>query len=113
MPQTWASDDTDAYERIHIQSGYSLAYPLSSIGAHVSASPSHQLLRITPIDTRFNVAAFGVLGYELDLSHLDEVETRLLKRRFLFIKTSPSSPIWRFYQMQFSDDKNARGVDGS
>lgn len=108
MPQTWASDDTDAYERIHIQSGYSLAYPLSSIGAHVSASPSHQLLRNTPIDTRFNVAAFGVLGYELDLSHLDEVETRAVKAQISFYKKHRRLLQYgAFYQMQLIDDENA------
>ncbi|NCA95555.1 MAG: alpha-galactosidase [Methanomicrobia archaeon] len=107
MPQTWASDDTDAYQRLHIQSGYSLAYPLSSIGAHVSASPSHQLLRNTPIDTRFNVAAFGVLGYELDLSHLDEVETKAVKAQIAFYKKHRHLLQYgTFYQMQLLEEKD-------
>ena len=55
FPQIWASDDTDGLARQVIQSGYYLGYPLSTISAHVSSSPSHQLLRSTPIDTRFNV----------------------------------------------------------
>ena len=38
------------------------------MGAHVSASPNHQTLRRTDLESRFNVAAFGVLGYEMDLS---------------------------------------------
>lgn len=108
MPQTWASDDTDGHQRIHIQSGYSLGYPLSSIGAHVSASPSHQLLRNTPIDTRFNVATFGVLGYELDLSHLDEVETKAVKSQIAFYKLHRQLlQFGTFYQMQFLDEKDA------
>ena len=108
MPQTWASDDTDGYQRIHIQSGYSLAYPLSSIGAHVSASPSHQLLRNTPIDTRFNVAAFGVLGYELDLSHLDEVETKAVKAQISFYKKHRRLLQYgTFYQMRLMEEKDA------
>ena len=49
-----------------IQWGTSLAYPLSSMGAHVAAVPNHQTGRITPIDTRAAVAFFGVFGYELD-----------------------------------------------
>ena len=49
-----------------IQWGTSLAYPLSSMGAHVAAVPNHQTSRITPIATRAAVAFFGVLGYELD-----------------------------------------------
>ena len=65
-PQAWTSDDTDAIERLRIQWGTSLAYPLSSMGAHVSAVPNHQTGRITPLATRAAVAFFGVLGYELD-----------------------------------------------
>jgi len=105
MPQTWASDDTDGYQRLIIQSGYALAYPLSSIGAHVSASPSHQLLRRTPLDTRFNVAAFGSLGYELDLSHLDVVESKAIKEQIAFYKEHRALLQYgTFYQMQLVDE---------
>jgi len=65
-PQAWTSDDTDAIERLRIQWGTSLAYPLSSMAAHVSAVPNHQVGRITPLATRAAVAFFGVFGYELD-----------------------------------------------
>jgi alpha-galactosidase len=65
-PQTWTSDDTDAVERLAIQWGTSLAYPLSSMAAHVSAVPNHQTGRITPLFTRAAVAMFGSFGYELD-----------------------------------------------
>ena len=34
-PQIWCSDDTDAIERLRIQEGTALIYPLSSMGAHV------------------------------------------------------------------------------
>lgn len=74
FPQIWASDDTDAKERLTIQSGYYLGYPQSTVSAHVSSSPSHQLLRRTPIDTRVNVAMFGVLGFELLFSELSKFE---------------------------------------
>ncbi|MCY7419841.1 MAG: alpha-galactosidase, partial [Chloroflexi bacterium] len=65
-PQAWTSDDTDAMERLRIQWGTSLAFPLSSMGAHVSAVPNHQVARITPLATRAAVAFFGAFGYELD-----------------------------------------------
>jgi len=70
FPQIWASDDTDALARTRIQEGYSYGYPLSTVSAHVSASPNHQTLRQTTLSTRFAVAAFGILGYELDLRDL-------------------------------------------
>ncbi len=85
--QIWTSDDTDAYERISIQSGYALAYPLKCLSNHVSASPSHSVLRNTPIDTRFNVALFGSLGFELDLSTLKPVEEKAIKSMVKFYKS--------------------------
>ena len=81
--QIWTSDDTDAYERINIQSGYALAYPIKCLSNHVSAAPSHSALRNTPIDTRFNVAFFGALGYELDLSLLEPAEKKQVKNQIL------------------------------
>jgi len=86
MPQTWTSDNTDAVERLTIQYGTSMLYPLSTMGAHVSASPSHQVLRTTPIETRFNVAAFGLLGYELDLNKLSNFEKKVIKKQIEFYK---------------------------
>ena len=68
MPQIWTSDDTDANERTHIQQGTSYGYPLSTMGAHLSDVPNHQTLRDTSLETRFNIAAFGVFGYEWEAS---------------------------------------------
>ncbi len=67
-PQIWASDNTDAVSRLNIQNGYSYGYPQSTYTAHVSACPNHQTLRVTPLESRFAVASFGVLGYELNLN---------------------------------------------
>ena len=86
MPQTWTSDNTDTYERALIQEGTSLLYPLSTISNHVSGDRSHQTLRHTPIESRFNVAAFGVLGYELDLSKLTLIDEFIIKKQIEFYK---------------------------
>ena len=85
-PQGWASDDTDAAERLKIQYGTSYCYPISSIGAHVSASPNHQIMRSTPLYTRANVACFGTFGYELDLNRLTAEEQEEVKRQITFMK---------------------------
>lgn len=85
-PQGWASDDTDAAERLKIQYGTSYCYPISSIGAHVSASPNHQIMRSTPLYTRANVACFGTFGYELDLNRLTAEEQEEVKRQTAFVK---------------------------
>ncbi len=79
FPQIWASDGTDAIERVKIQEGYSYGYPLSVLSAHVSSCPNHQTLRTTPLETRFNVAAFGLLGYELNLQDLNKKEFEAVK----------------------------------
>lgn len=86
MPQIWTSDDTDAVERLKIQYGTSIIYPISSMGAHVSAVPNHQTGRITSIDTRANVAFFGAFGYELDLNHITDDEANSVKRQIEFFK---------------------------
>ncbi|MGC8633614.1 MAG: alpha-galactosidase [Candidatus Limnocylindrales bacterium] len=75
-PQAWTSDDTDAIERLRIQWGTSLTYPLSAMAAHVSAVPNHQTGRVTPLATRAAVAFFGVFGYELDPTRLSAEERR-------------------------------------
>ena len=85
-PQGWASDDTDAAERLKIQYDTSYCYPISSIGAHVSASPNHQIMRSTPLYTRANVACFGTFGYELDLNRLTAEEQEEVKRQTAFMK---------------------------
>ena len=86
MPQIWASDNTDSYDRALIQAGTLLAYPLSTMGAHVSGAPNAQTLRRSTIDNRFNTACFGLLGYELDLAKLNPHETAAVKAQVEFYK---------------------------
>ncbi|ASA25907.1 alpha-galactosidase [Paenibacillus donghaensis] len=81
MPQTWTSDDTDAAERLKIQYGTSLVYPVSSMGAHVSAVPNHQVGRVTPLSFRGDVAMSGNFGYELDLTKFTDEEKELVKEQ--------------------------------
>ena len=73
-PQIWCSDDTDAIERLSIQEGTALVYPLSTMGAHVSVCPNHTVGRVTPFETRGHVALAGTFGYELDITKLSEQE---------------------------------------
>ena len=85
-PQAWTSDDTDAVERLKIQWGTSLAYPLSAMGAHVAAVPNHQVGRITPLAMRAAVAFFGVFGYELDPGQLSGDERDAVRAQIEFYK---------------------------
>ena len=85
-PQAWTSDDTDAIERLRIQWGTSLCYPVSSMAAHVSAVPNHQTGRVTPLATRAAVAFFGVLGYELDPGKLNDEERAAVADQIAYYK---------------------------
>jgi len=86
FPQIWASDDTDALCRASIQTGYSYGYPMSAVTAHVSACPNHQTLRMTPLETRFNVAAFGVLGYECNFCDMKKEDLAAIKAQIELYK---------------------------
>ena len=85
-PQAWCSDNTDAIDRVRIQYGTSFGYPISSIGAHVSAVPNQQTGRSASIETRANVAYFGTFGYELDLNHITDEEFEEVKKQISFMK---------------------------
>ena len=73
-PQIWCSDDMDPVERLSIQEGTALVYPLSSMGAHVCDCPNHTTGRTTPFQTRGEVALSGTFGYELDITKIAEEE---------------------------------------
>ncbi|MDR0531474.1 MAG: alpha-galactosidase [Oscillospiraceae bacterium] len=82
MPQTWASDNTDPADRLRIQYGTSICYPVASMGAHVSKIPERG--RVTSLQYRADVATCGTFGYELDptklppedLSQMREINSR-------------------------------------
>ena len=78
-PQIWCSDDSDAVERLTIQMGTAIGYPVGTMGAHVSACPNQQTGRTTPFGTRAIVAMSGTFGYELDPAHLSDDEKRRVR----------------------------------
>lgn len=78
-PQIWCSDDTDALERLEIQRGTSYGYPVSCMGAHLSASPNHQTGRTMPFETRGITAMSGSFGYELDPADLTVEEEEAIR----------------------------------
>lgn len=85
-PQAWTSDDTDAIERLKIQFGTSYGYSLSMMGSHVSAVPSEQSGRETPMKIRAEIAYFGDLGYELDITKLSKDDEKSIKAQVEFYK---------------------------
>ena len=72
--QVWASDNTDAVDRLSIQHGYSQLYPAQMMGAWVTGSPNPWTARSVPLDFRFHVAAAGALGIGVDLAACSDAE---------------------------------------
>jgi|APMed6443717190_1056831.scaffolds.fasta_scaffold02076_5 alpha-galactosidase len=66
----WASDNTDALERIYIQWGYSYFFPAISVCNHVT-SWGKQTLKF-----RTDVAMMGKLGYDIEVDKLTENELK-------------------------------------
>jgi Alpha-galactosidase len=85
-PQIWPSDDSDAIEKLDILTGTTLAYPLSAFSNHVSAIPNDQVKRNTPLTLRQDVSDFGPLGYELDITKLDDEQKQKIKNNIAFYK---------------------------
>lgn len=80
-PQIWCSDNTDAVDRVRIQYGTSFGFPVSAVGAHVSAVPNHQTGRTTSLRMRGVVAMAGTFGYELNLGDLTAGEKQEIRRQ--------------------------------
>lgn len=111
FPQIWASDNTDALCRSQIQYNYFYGYPQSVISAHVSASPNHQTLRRIPLETRFNVAAFGICGYECNFNDMKKEELDAVKEQIrLYKKWRRVLQFGRIYRGRCYD-VNSNGVD--
>ena len=112
FPQIWASDDTDALCRSEIQNGYSYGYPMSTVTAHVSDCPNHQTLRRTPIETRFNVASFGVLGYECNLCDMSKDDIEAVRAQIAMYKEwREVMQFGRFYRISSVNDSRYCGGD--
>ena len=78
--ECWASDDSDARERVFIQWGASQFYPACVIGSHVTKTPNHQTGRTVPLKFRFDVAMAGRFGFELHPKDLSAEEIAFAKK---------------------------------
>jgi alpha-galactosidase len=74
VEQVWTSDNTDAWDRVAIQEGFSQAYSPSVMMAWVTDSPNPMTGRRLPLAFRFHVAMAGSLGIGADLTQWSEAE---------------------------------------
>ncbi len=106
-PQIWCSDDTDAIERLAIQEGTAMIYPLSTIGAHVSDCPNHAVGRITPFETRGYVALAGTFGYELDVTKIPEKDRQMIPEQVaLYHKYNDLVRNGDYYRLKSAQDNH-------
>ncbi len=80
------SDDSDPIERAKMMEGVTLLYPLSVIETAITPSPNVMTRRIVDRDTRFNIAAFGILTYSMDASELSKLEMTAFENQIEFYK---------------------------
>ena len=110
MPQTWASDNSESNSRLYIQEGTLYAYPQNTVGSHVSICPNHQTLFSTSLESRFNVAAVGAFGYELDLEQLNADELATIKSQIEFYKENRKLlQQGTYYRLDTLTDNNSGG----
>ncbi len=86
VDQVWTSDNTDPIDRVFIEDGYSLAYPLRAMESWVTHEVNHQTGRRTSLDLRFDVAMRGALGIGTPLSKLSDDELEAYRRKIAFYK---------------------------
>jgi alpha-galactosidase len=65
--QFWVSDNTDPFDRLVIQEGYSYVYSPKTMACWVTDSPHFINRRATTLRYRFHSASMGVLGIGGDL----------------------------------------------
>ncbi|MBC7782878.1 MAG: alpha-galactosidase [Burkholderiales bacterium] len=84
--QAWTSDNTDAIDRVWIEDGYSLAYPLRAMECWVTHEHNHQTNRRLSLDLRFDVAMRGTLGIGTNIDRLTDDEKASYSRKISFYK---------------------------
>lgn len=106
--QTWLSDLTDPVDRAKIENGFSYLFPPNVFSTHVSASPNGQNGRVTPLQSRLNLARVGNLGFEMALSSLTVADQQLVKAQIEQVKHwQPIFNDARFYRLlDWRDDAN-------
>ena len=79
--QVWVSDNTDAFDRLKIQEGFSYAYTPKIMMSWVTDSPHWLNHRKLSLEYRFNVAMMGSLGIGGNLNNWSKTEMGLAKEK--------------------------------
>ena len=78
--QVWTSDNTDPYDRLLIQDGFSHAYAPAVMMAWVTDAPNFVNKRVTSLQYRFLSAMQGGLGIGANLKHWNQEDFATARR---------------------------------
>lgn len=107
FPQTWISDNTDAFDRQSIFYGASNFFPISSLTAHVSDVPNHQTGRSISFNTRAALASSSNMGYEMDIINAESNLKDKIKRHINNYKSERSLILdSKFYRLSSPFESN-------
>ena len=103
----WASDNTDALDRVFIQWSALRYFPASTIAAHVTKTPNAITKRSLPLKFRFDVAMAGRLGLEMVPAKLTPEEFAYAKRRIAeYKRIRPIVQQGEFYPLVSPHDRD-------
>ena len=85
VDEVWTSDNTEAFDRLRIQEGFSQAYAARVMSAWVTDVPNMNR-RSTPLEFRFLVAMQGALGIGANLNHWTESDAALATKMVALYK---------------------------
>jgi len=83
--QVWTSDNTDPGDRLHIQYGFSHAFPAKTMVNWVTDHEWHN--KTTPLEFRFHVAMAGNLGVGSDLGRWSEEDKAVASQMISLYKS--------------------------
>ena len=86
VDEVWTSDNTEAFERLRIQEGFSYPYPAQAMMAWVTDVPNYDG-RTTPLQYRFLVAMMGSLGIGNNLNKWTNADFAMATRMIAYYKT--------------------------
>ena len=86
VDEVWPSDNTEAFDRLRIQEGFTQAHAPKIMSAWVTDVPNMNR-RAVPLQFRFLVAMQGALGIGANLNHWPEQDAALGTKMVAFYKT--------------------------
>jgi len=106
VEEFWTSDNTEAFDRLRIQEGFSEAYSAKFMSAWVTDVPNMNH-RSTPLEYRFLTAMQGALGIGANLNKWSEQDTQLATKMIAVDKrirdTVQSGDLYRILSPQSND----------